>query len=405
MIRHIWLANKSIGKGDQIREDRENFSKVRSDTILIVGMLDSPHFQTWLTGVREEFPNRRLILFPSDRPGLTKDKAQKLVGEHKNLKVFKLLPHWKLNFYAFAVLDKLFGLTWRAYFLGKQIIFFKPSVLHFHEMQHGAYIMNLLVGYKKIPTNTKKVISTWGSDLTLFSWSDSHQANLRSCMHWANIITAEKKSEEIDARRLGYSGEFRAPVYIHLGVPRNLPQIDLPPSKRKRILIKGYQGWAGRGLNALEVLTRNKALLHGFEVLVFSSDESVRIQIDKMRNLHLINIRAFSASHTEMQEYFASSRLAIGLSESDGLPASFVEALSAGCFTIQSKNSSAVEFITDGVTGFLVDPWDLDSIQNALEESLTNDLLVDNSVSLNRQTLFKKYNRETGIEKLRNLYF
>jgi hypothetical protein len=271
-------------------------------------------------------------------------------------------------------------------------------------MQHGAYILNLVVGHRKIPNNMKKVISTWGSDLSLFSWSDSHQAQLRTCLNWVDLLTAEKRNEESEARRLGFRGEFRAPIYIHIGTSLERGIAKTPPSKRNRILVKGVQDLPGRALNALEVLSRNIKLLSGYEIFVFSASESVKIKIDTMRNRDGIRIREMTASHEEMQQIFLTARMAIGLSESDGLPASLVEAMGAGCFTIQSKNSAAVDFITDGINGFLVDPWDLEEIERAVQRALTEDTLVDASVELNRKILDKKYNLGTGISNLREIY-
>jgi glycosyltransferase involved in cell wall biosynthesis len=336
---------------------------------------------------------------------LSVEKLAKLRGNHRKVHIFRVVPNWKINLYTFAILDKVFGLKWRAYFLARMIFYFRPYLVHFHEMQHGAYIMNLIVDYPRIPTNIKKVISTWGSDISLYSWVDSHQANLKTCFSWADLVSAEKKVEEDDARRLGFTKEFLAPVYIHLGISESeLNARNEPPSTRKRILVKGYQGGPGRALNALEVLLLNRKLLLDFEILVFSADEPVRIQVDKMRNKFLMNIRTFSASHDAMRDYFSSARLSIGLSESDGLPASFVEAISVGCFAIQSQNSAAIEFISNGVNGFLVDPWNFEDIERSLIQGLTNDYLVDSASELNRDILRKKYNREIGIRNLRNIY-
>jgi glycosyltransferase involved in cell wall biosynthesis len=371
---------------------------------MFVGMLDSPHFHTWLKHFQHEFANHRIFLFPSDRPRLTRSKICKLKGTHKNTNFFRILPHGEANRYLFALLDLLFGLNWRAYFLGKKVSKLRPSIIHFHEMQHGAYIFNLLVGYRTIPKNMKKVISTWGSDLTLFAWSEVHQTQLETCLRWTSLLTAEKRNEESEARRLGYSGEFRAPVYIHVGSSPKEDFSQTPPSQRSRIVVKGFQDLPGRALNALEVIARNLDLFSKYEILVFSASEPVKLKIDMMRNRDHINIRTFNAPHAEMQQIFLTARLAVGLAESDGLPASFVEALAAGCFTIQSKNSAAIEFIKDGVNGFLVDPWDLKQIESAFHRALSDDSLVDLSVEISRKMLDEKYNLEIGISNLRSIY-
>ena len=397
-------ASKSLGNGVPILEANFRDAKLRDKTVMFTGMLDSPHFHTWLKYFQQEFVGHRIFLFPSDRPRLSLNKIRKLQGTHRNTHIFRLLPHGEANRYLFAILDILFGLKWRAYFLGKWLSKHRPSIIHFHEMQHGAYIFNLIVGHHSIPRNTRKIISTWGSDLSLFSWSDLHRAQLQTCLSWADLLTAERRTEEFEAVRLGYCGEFRAPIYIHVGSSRITGISQKPPSQRNRILVKGFQDLPGRALNVLEVLARNKNLLSDFEIFVFSASEPVRLKIETLRNRDHINIRTLSATHEEFQQIFLTARLAIGLSESDGLPASFVEALAAGCFTIQSENSAAVDFITDGVNGFLVNPWDLKQVEDALRRALTDDSLVDSSVETNRQVLDQKYNLEIGIAKLRRIY-
>ena len=61
---------------------------------------------------------------------------------------------------------------WRSYFLARLMIREKPGIIHFHEMQHAAYIFNYLVNDKVFRIKSKKIISTWGSDLTLYSWEN-----------------------------------------------------------------------------------------------------------------------------------------------------------------------------------------------------------------------------------------
>ena len=405
LIRYILRTARKIESGTPNTHLNSSKRSVRKNTIFLVAMLDSPHFHSWLNSLKSQFPDRRIVLFPSDRPRFTRERKQHLKAKHENTVVLKFWLPWKLHLYLMAVLDKAFGLKWRSYFLARALIFFRPSVIHFHEMQHGAYIFNYISGYRKLAVNAQYVISTWGSDLSLYSWADNHQAHLKSSLHWADLLTAEKSQELVDANRLGFTGEFRAPVYIHVGVNENkLSHKLIPPSERKKILLKGYQGGPGRGLNGLHVISQNAKSLDGFEVLVFSADDPVRIQVDKLRNRDGLNIRCFSTTHDGMQEIFMSSRLSIGLSETDGLPASFVEAMTAGCFTIQSQNSAAQEFIVNGKNGFLVDPWGFNEINHAFVQALTNDQLVDSAVEINHEVLRSKYSLNEGLQNIRNIY-
>jgi glycosyltransferase involved in cell wall biosynthesis len=78
--------------------------------------------------------------------------------------------------------------------------------------------------------------------------------------------------------------------------------------------------------------------------------------------------------------------------------------MQAGAFPIQSENSGVGEFIVHGENGFIVNPWDLDSITENLKHALINDHLVDAAVDINRQVLINKYSLSEGIAKLHSLY-
>jgi glycosyltransferase involved in cell wall biosynthesis len=81
-----------------------------------------------------------------------------------------------------------------------------------------------------------------------------------------------------------------------------------------------------------------------------------------------------------------------------------VEAMSYGAFPIQSQNSSAPEFLTHGVTGGVVDPWNIGEITNMLKIALTSDELVDRAAIMNRQVIANKYSWDIGLEKLAEVY-
>lgn len=87
-----------------------------TNIILFVGMADSPHFQKWLFFTRQVFPKKQLLVFPSDRPKfmfLEKEFDMQLLINQ--IKFFKLFPINRINFAIYFILDKLFGMKWRAF--------------------------------------------------------------------------------------------------------------------------------------------------------------------------------------------------------------------------------------------------------------------------------------------------
>lgn len=405
LISHIHRTFKNIDGKIPILTRSKKSSQLNHNKILLVGMAESAHFQKWLLAVQEEFQDRKILIFPSDRPRLTRTKLNALKQGKGSTRIFKLIPNSKLNFVFYYLLDNLFGIRWRAYFLARFIIFHKPAINHFHEMQHGAYIFNLIVNYRKIPNNSLNIISTWGSDLTLYSWADKHQVQIKSCLNWTNILTAEKEVEIEDAKRLGYNREFRAPIYITIGETFSNKIEFIKPSSRKLILIKGHQSDTGLALNALFIISQIKNYLKDFEIIVYSAPECVQIQVDFLRNKDKINIKTIAkVSNYQMRNYFERTRVAISLAVSDGLPGVLVEAMQSGAFPIQSANSAADKLISHGQNGFIVNPWDFNLIRESLLKAITDDSLVDRAYEQNKKVLQREYNYNIGVSRMRELY-
>jgi glycosyltransferase involved in cell wall biosynthesis len=108
--------------------------------------------------------------------------------------------------------------------------------------------------------------------------------------------------------------------------------------------------------------------------------------------------------HGEMLNFFYGARVSISVAVSDGLPGVLVEAMQAGAFPIQSSNSAGKDFIVHGENGFLVEPWDIESIKECILAAINNNILVDRASEMNRQILKEKYSLKEGIQKLRKLY-
>ncbi len=86
-----------------------------------------------------------------------------------------------------------------------------------------------------------------------------------------------------------------------------------------------------------------------------------------------------------MEELFLRSRVVVGVSLSDGLPATIKEAISTGAFPVQTDTSCAEEWLEDGVSALLIPPDDSVHLSNAILRALTDNQLVDNAAQLNLQ--------------------
>ena len=401
---HILRVRRKLTKHSSIMAKSKHIAPLRSDSILFVGMVDSPHFQKWVENYMMEFPNMKISIFPSDRPRGANAVFLGKKMDRENLFQFRFSRIRVLNFILFKTLDKILGLSWRAYFLAKVIQKKKPITIHFHETQHSAYIYNLIACYKRIPSNTLKILSTWGSDLILYSKFESHHSNILASMSWVDILTAERREDFQIAQKFGFDGEFVAPIYITVG--SEIDNFRHPnPSMRKIVLIKGYQDLPGRALNALDVVSRIGRSFPEVKFLVYSAAKSVKIRVSQIKTEFGIDISIIErVSKQEMDNYFSQARVAISLAISDGLPGSLVEAMRAGAFPIQSLNSAGPNMIINGESGFLVNPEDIDEIKKALICALEDDELVDSAYEKNICTLKKKYSFVEGRKVLRSIY-
>ena len=87
--------------------------------------------------------------------------------------------------------------------------------------------------------------------------------------------------------------------------------------------------------------------------------------------------------HREMLKAHGQARISIGLSISDAISTSFLEAMTMGSFPIQSDTSCANEWAEHGRTAFFVSPEDPEVVEAAIRRALTDDALVDSAATAN----------------------
>jgi glycosyltransferase involved in cell wall biosynthesis len=375
--------------------------------LIIVGMVESSHFQKWIKATISTELFSKVIVIPSDYPAnKINSNGLGLEGKQRSqLKVFKLPIGSKLNNFTFRILDLIFGLNWRAFILFIFIKIYKPIIIHFQELQHGGYIYNAKIFKSKGKRKYKVICSTWGSDLILYGKLASHELPLKQLLSNTDVLTAERVDDEAVARKLNYSNLFLAPLYITVGAKVDTKILLSKPSDRKMILIKGYQDNHGRALNALAALSLIEEHLIGYKIGVFSASTAVALQVDYLQNNSSLDIEIIKrTSNEEIKNYFSLSRVYIGLAVSDGLSTSMVEAMEQGTFPIQSENSAASSFIKNGITGYIVDPWDITGVANCIEKAVKDDQMVDTAAVENLNSLEKKYSYESGLSQIRELY-
>jgi glycosyltransferase involved in cell wall biosynthesis len=167
-----------------------------------------------------------------------------------------------------------------------------------------------------------------------------------------------------------------------------------PPSTRRLIMVKGYQHWVGRALVALRALEACADALRGFSICVYSATRDVVAEAHALARRTGLGVEVLplgvEVPHDELLRRHGRARFSLGLSTSDGISTSFLEALIMGSFPIQSWTSCANEWIADGETGILVPPEDPGAVSDAIRRALADDRLVDEAAERNWRTALER---------------
>jgi hypothetical protein len=279
---------------------------------------------------------------------------------------------------------------WRSRWLARTIRGIQPDIVHSLEIQHAGYLVDDAL--ETISTGRPRwIVSNWGSDIYLFGRLPEHRQRIRSVLAACDYYLCECQRDVALAENLGLE---RRKV---LGVIPNAGGLDVeaarrmaegPPSKRRLILIKGYQDWAGRSLVALAGLAMCRDALdsYGLAVYLASSDVALAARLLAANSGLPVEIIPH-CSHAAMLRWYGRARVYIGLSISDAISTSLTEAMALGAFPIQSCTACADEWIEDGVTGFVVPPEDPHEVASAIRRALADDELVDRAARENWMTV------------------
>lgn len=266
----------------------------------------------------------------------------------------------------------------------------KPDLIHSMEFQAAGYMT--LAAKERLKDFPTWLATNWGNDIYLFGRLPEHRERVQRLLASCDYYSCEGERDVTLAREYGFKGETFPPFPntggFDLQAVEELKQSG-PTSARKCIMLKGYQGWAGRALVGLRALERCADILQGYTIYLYSvTDESVQISAELFRQDTGISLEIIppGTSHEEMLRHHGKSRISIGTHISDGVATSFLEALVMGAFPIQTWTATADEWIEDGKTGILIPPNDPDVIEQAIRRALTDDALVDNAAKVNQET-------------------
>jgi len=393
--------------------------------ILFVGMIESIHLVRWVGQLKNVEWERFVfpVYGPKPHPNLrdvTLINRGDFMGSfyNRNLKY----DHGTLPFFMLNAVNKIikkqisplepaewpYKLLVSA--LAHTIRRIKPDIVHSLEFQGAGYLT--LAAKQSFNAKFPTWIATnWGSDIYLFGRLADHRERVRAVLENCDYYSCECERDVYLARQHGLRGKTLS-VFPNTGgfdlEECNRLRADGSVSDRKLIILKGYQGWAGRSLFGLRALARCAEIIKekGLSVAIyFAGGQDVKIAAELFSQETGIPVEIIGASsHKDMLNLYGRARIYIGLSISDAISTSLLEAMVMGAFPIQSDTSCATEWIADGQSGLIVPPEDVDIIEVAIRRALLDNALVDNAALLNYETARSRLDENIIIPKVFDFY-
>jgi glycosyltransferase involved in cell wall biosynthesis len=382
--------------------------------ILFVAMPESIHAARWISQITDQgwevylFPAVRRHAHPAFR-NITVFGAEPLRKSYvdKSVRYIRWIsPAFYLDSLASRfrrrILNKL-----KAMALTRVIRRVRPDIIHSLELQHAGYLT--LHAKKKFPDKFPAWIATnWGSDIFLFGKLPAHQPLIREVLQQCDYYSCECDRDISLARAMGFRGHV-LPVLPNAG-GINIEYATKfrrsgPVSGRKTIILKGYQGWAGRALVGLEAFRLCLPMLKDYTIVIYAASEETASAAQRLARETGIRVEIVPPSrHEEILSRFGQARIYVGLSISDGISTSLLEAMVLGAFPIQSCTACADEWIEDGISGSIVPPEDPLRIAEALRCALVDDALVDRAAEINARTVVKRLDYFTIQRQVIKMY-
>ena len=378
--------------------------------VLIIGLADSVHLGRWLSQFSAEEID--FYIFPSKKYRNVHKLTEILIKESECAQYVLLSPiknrffFGYLDFIYFELFGKLLKKFTRVFFLTHLLQHEKYDYVHAIEIQGAGYLIDSLD--LEVIKNQKIIVTNWGSDIYYFSKFPEHVVRIKSLLSKAKFYSAECKRDYVLATAFGFTGEV-LPCIPNAG-GFNLEVIRsnaLLTSKRQKILIKGYGGTFGRADIIIPLLPKILKVYPEFRVHIYSVTDDVLKIIDSLSSEVKSKIRTTTnrdrISHAEMLFEFATSRIHVGCSESDGISTAFLESIVMGSYPIQTNTSCANEWVDLGVLASVV-KLNSDEILDQIFIALKDDQLVDIAAEVNFNLALKHLDYRVIQKKALDFY-
>jgi glycosyltransferase involved in cell wall biosynthesis len=347
-------------------------------------MVDSIHVARWIA--QFEPAEVEFTLFPSTPNRRVHSMIKDLMSKNGNIKIVPFggklsIPLWGIDL-IFA--DYVRGILLR-WILKSE----RPDFIHALELQHGGYIASRALEDSSI--RTPFIATNYGSDIYWFQQFPKHLSKIKKLLARADRYSAECNRDVDLAKKYGFIGEV-LPVFPNAGGFSNT-QLNRPlpaTSERKVIAIKGYEGWVGRASVAVEALYALTDELANLKIVFYSCNAKTVRLVKKLKRQTGLNIEWHGKgelSHEQMLDLFSSARIYIGISLSDGISTSLIEAMAMGAFPIQTSTACVDGWFHDAESGIALAIPVGEQTAEALSKVLGNNFDLDDIAFKNRRVV------------------
>ncbi len=313
--------------------------------VVLVCMVDSIHVARWIA--QFEPSEVEFTLFPSTPNRRVHSLIKDMIAKNGNIKIVPFggklsIPLWGM--------DLIFSDYVRGFLLRRILKRDQPDFVHALELQHGGYITSRAL--EDATVKSRFIATNYGSDIYWFQQFPKHLSKIKKLLARADRYSAECNRDVDLAKKYGFTGEVM-PVFPNAGgfTEEQLNRPLTPTAERKVIAIKGYEGWVGRASVAVEALYSLTQELVDFRIVFYSCNAKTIRLVKKLKRKTGLNIEWHGKgelTHTEMLDLFASARIYIGISLSDGISTSLLESMAMGAFPIQTSTACLGDWGRDG---------------------------------------------------------
>jgi glycosyltransferase involved in cell wall biosynthesis len=368
--------------------------------ILVVCMFDSIHSARWLAQFKDA--GYEFLLFPSSPHRRIRPELKALLNSTSGSS-YKLFPLSKYFGLPFWIADKFLSNAIRGGLVRAAAKNFNPDLVHLLELQNAGYIG--LKAFEKKPRKFSVISTNWGSDIYWFQRFESHKQKLKRLLAISDFYSAECHRDVQLAKDLGFTGRALPVIPNAGGFTSEVLSSPLTPSiEREVIAIKGYEGWVGRAITALQAVEQISDQLKGYRFEVYSANQkTVRYakQVAKRTGLSFKIHPKGALSHSQVLALFSRAKIYVGLSESDGISTSLLEAMAMGAIPVQTSTACCDEWFGD--SGVAIGSIDPDTVAKSILRAL--ELAKDQSnADTNRETIRQKANADDVVVIAKGFY-